>query len=462
MAEVSIEAAPQKARDLFHKGLAALERGRLEYAVEMFTESLAIEPALLTARRLLRAASIQAFRQKHKSPASRWLALGKSLTAYPQAMLLLKRGLAREAMEAADRLLFENPAHVPFLVFFADAAEAAGLPEAALQALEVAHEQAPENTSLLERLGRTFLAANETGKAVACLEKLNALKPNHPEYQRILKDMLARHTISKDGWQAASDGSGYRKMMRDTESARRLDEEKKAVRTDGDLADLIAETQRKIEAEPGNVNYRRALARLYQERGAHDDAIRVLEETVGLVSGDPEVENALADARLAKLDAEIQALREAGRQKEADDRLVERDQFLLDSLQDRVARYPNDLNLRHRLGVLMFTHGFIDEAILQLQFAQRSPKLRTSSLYHLGLCFLKKRQLDLAESQFQSALAEMTRMDEQKKQVLYALGELAEQNGARERAAEFFKQIYQVDIGYRDVAKKVENLYRSS
>ena len=36
MAEVTLEAAPRKARDHFEKGFSAMERGNLEYAIAMF------------------------------------------------------------------------------------------------------------------------------------------------------------------------------------------------------------------------------------------------------------------------------------------------------------------------------------------------------------------------------------------------------------------------------------------
>lgn len=49
--------------------------------------------------------------------------------------------------------------------------------------------------------------------------------------------------------------------------------------------------------------------------------------------------------------------------------------------------------------------------------------------------------------------------DEEKKDLIYNLGCVLESMGRKEEAIEQFKQIYEVDIGYRDVAAKVDAFY---
>jgi len=46
-----------------------------------------------------------------------------------------------------------------------------------------------------------------------------------------------------------------------------------------------------------------------------------------------------------------------------------------------------------------------------------------------------------------------------KKETLYSLGEVYEGMGDKEKAIDCFKQIYEVDYGYRDVATRVESSY---
>ena len=66
---------------------------------------------------------------------------------------------------------------------------------------------------------------------------------------------------------------------------------------------------------------------------------------------------------------------------------------------------------------------------------------------------------DLAIRAYTNALAEKKTMDEEKKEILYYLGLTYEQMGKKEEAIEQFKLIYEVDIGYRDIAEHVDAYY---
>lgn len=51
-------------------------------------------------------------------------------------------------------------------------------------------------------------------------------------------------------------------------------------------------------------------------------------------------------------------------------------------------------------------------------------------------------------------------MDEVKKDVVYQMGVLAEQMGRQQEAVAYFKEIYSVDIKYRDIAQRIESSYQ--
>jgi hypothetical protein len=53
----------------------------------------------------------------------------------------------------------------------------------------------------------------------------------------------------------------------------------------------------------------------------------------------------------------------------------------------------------------------------------------------------------------------MAVMDDLKKQMTYKLGLLYEKMGDRKSYLERMKEIYDIDYGYRDVAKRVESSY---
>ena len=121
--------------------------------------------------------------------------------------------------------------------------------------------------------------------------------------------------------------------------------------------------------------------------------------------------------------------------------------------------YPNLFNILIKT-FQIFESGDIDAGIQQFQISQRSPSLRLKSLVLLGRCFMEKKLFDLALEQLQHAVEGINVMDDFKKEVLYLLAECYEKLERPEEAIEQFKAIYSNDIGYRDVAEKIDAFYR--
>ena len=122
-------------------------------------------------------------------------------------------------------------------------------------------------------------------------------------------------------------------------------------------------------------------------------------------------------------------------------------------------KYSNDLQLRFDLGLLYFKSQRWNEAIQEFQKAQNSPHKRIQSLNYLGQCFTRRGLHDLAVRAFQSAIREKETFDDEKKELIYELGDALEKAGKANEAIEQFKLIYEVDIGYRDVAAKIDQFY---
>lgn len=462
MAEITLDKLPQRTRDLFNKGFGAFERGNIEYAIDLLTACVEQEPAFLQARKFLRAAEVQQSRQKKAGAISHLISSVTSLPAYGKVMAMIQTGKASQALIEAEKLLRIDPLNLRFVRLFSQAAEAAALPEVAAQTLEVAREHYPEDAWVLGTLGAAYQKIGKQRAARECFEELCRLRPLDPLANKALKNATALESITTDGWsEAAEKGRTYRGMIRDSKEAALLEQESKAVKTEKDTDALIAETLGKIEQDPANVGNYRSLARFYGMKQQFDEAIGALQKAIDLSPGDPEVDNALSATKVEKYDYEIAQRAAAGDAAGAASMLADRKQFVASDLEQRVKRYPNDLNLRHEWGVVLFAQqDRLNEAIQQFQLAQRSVKYRIQTLYYLALCFRKKKQYDLALEQLTKAGAELTGMDETKKRVFYEAGEICELLGQKEKAAEYYKQIYQVDIGYRDIAEKVERGYR--
>jgi tetratricopeptide (TPR) repeat protein len=111
------------------------------------------------------------------------------------------------------------------------------------------------------------------------------------------------------------------------------------------------------------------------------------------------------------------------------------------------------------MGQLFFQTGKISEAIQEFQKAQQNPNKRLAAMSLLAQCFARRKMFDLAARTLQNAIKEKLIFDDEKKDLVYNLGCVLESMGKKEEAIEQLKLIYEIDIGYKDVAAKVDAFY---
>lgn len=461
MAEITIEESSRRAKDLFNKGFASMERGNLDYAVNLLLECVKAEPRLTQARKYLRIAEVQRAKREEAGRMKRSMGMMRNMPAQLKVHNLLRKGDYLEAVAACEDLLKDDPHSLTYINLFVTAAVKADLTEAAAVTLEAVRELYPDDDKLIQRMGEIYQAIGRHDEARKCFERVCEMRPTDPAAVRALKNSMALHSINTDGWGAAQQkGGSFRDIMKDSREAVLLEQEAKSVKSERDAESLIADMLQKIAAEPANVNYYRALARLYAQRKLFNDAIATLQRALDVNPGDPELESALSNMHLQKFDAAIAELKAAGDESGVAGKEAEKEEYLFNDLSERVKRYPNDPKLRYDWGVMLIERNLVNEAIQQFQFAQRNPRYKTLSLYYIGVCFERKDQYDLAAEQFQRAMEDLPTMDQTKKMISYELGLVSEKMGDIDRAMDCYKQIYQVDISFRDVAQKMERLYR--
>jgi TolA-binding protein len=133
--------------------------------------------------------------------------------------------------------------------------------------------------------------------------------------------------------------------------------------------------------------------------------------------------------------------------------------FQTTECQKRVEKYPTDLAIRYEMGVLYFQAGKINEAMQEFQKAQNNPNKKIAAMSYLAQCFAKKKMFDSAVRTFQNVIKEKLVFDEEKKDLVYNLGCVLEAMGKKAEAHEQFLLIYEIDMGYKDVAAKVDAFY---
>jgi tetratricopeptide (TPR) repeat protein len=458
MPEKTTENIDRRARDLYNKALAALERNNLDYAIEMFGQSLAIEPNFTKARQFLRSAQFK--RAESAGKFKQMMATAKVQPLIGKAKMAIGKNPV-EAMAIAEQALNEDPKSGQALSILAEAAEAAGFPETAAQTLETYTKLSPKDTKALHRLARAYGAMEKHDLEKEIYERLLQMNPNDFDAQKGLKDATAHGAMAGGGWEEAS---SYRDVMKDKDEAVALEQESRMIRAEDMIENLIQETLAKTRQEPDNPLHQRELGKLYAQKGDYEKALSYLEKLFAAEAGaDPTLEKEINDikakmilAKIAEKKAQLAAHPgNAAIEQEIAALELEHNRVLLRDAESLVEKYPNDLMYRYDLGVLYMKVGRISDAIPQLQKAVGQPQRRVASLNYLGQCFQHEGLHDLAIDQYLKALEELPMMDNVKKDVTYNLANAYEAIGESEKAIAEFKKIAAVDFGYRDVRQKI-------
>lgn len=468
MPEIAITSLDVRLQRQVDLARTAIDRGNTEYAINICRTILQSFPGCLGVRRLLRAAQLKLFKARNPLFA-RALAGVQMVPALIMAQAWMKKAPER-ALITTESALTLNPNSVAALRTHARAARALDLPETAVFALEAASEMRPENRTLLFDLADAYIAAQRTDDALVIADRLLKADPANGVLQELLRRASVAQSIQQGRWD--SDSGSFRDKLKDSEEAVSLEQSNKAVMSDEMAGRLVNESIERIAAEPDNLrNYHTVIAGL-RSLDRFDEAIEWLEKARARPAGagDVTLEKLRSDLNIARLEQRAESRRarvvESGGDVSADPELIrmreELVQWKIRDLSTLAQKYPNDAGFKFELGRLYQQTGQIDRAIQQFQAAQRNPRLRVGALAGLGACFKAKRLFDLAVQQFETAKAEIPGFDAQKKEVVYELATCYEAMDRREQALEEYKLIYSWDIGFRDVASKIDQSYSGS
>jgi tetratricopeptide (TPR) repeat protein len=446
------EASP-RIRESYRRAQEARRKNNPEYAIELLRSILDMDPALDELRRELRDIQLSGLKRTKPDPMASVKGMGKSMAVKGA----IKKDPAK-ALSKAEELLEVDLINPAFLELYCEAAKAAGAPSAAVVTLEEVLKIDKKNEELLERLGKLHLEMGNAKSARATFERLGTLRPDDQTVIKWIKDTSAMDSMTQGGWDKEGD---FRGKLKSEDEAAELEQAGRSQQGSNDLERMIQKQRQKLEAEPDNLNLYRPLADSLAKNGDLAEALEVLEQADEKANhADPMIQRAISDITVQIYDHNIEVLTEEGDEAGVQEQREEKEAFLLEDAQDKVKRYPNDLGFKFDYGRLLYNRGDLDEAIGQFQQAQRNPQRRIDALYLMGSCFKAKGQFDIAADQLQRAAEELPSLDGQKIAILYELGEVLEAQGAWDDALKYFKQIYAVDIGYKEVAAKIEAGYQ--
>jgi tetratricopeptide (TPR) repeat protein len=454
----------QGPRALWLKAMAAIELQNFGYAISLLQELLKQEPEFLTGRQLLRRAEVT----KTKSAKKGFFNISTAPIGLMKAQRELKTDPKR-AVEMLEDVLETEPYNRQANLLLKEAAVAAGWPEIGVFALRSLLEENARDVKLLHELGRLYHQLGDHENEVEVYNQISAIDPLDPQAIRLGKDALARASMKRGGW---TEAESYRDLIKDKDEAISLEQQSRIRLADEAIDKQIAEIYAGHQAEPENLDFARRLGALNEKKEDFEAAIRWYQYAADLIKGgDTALLRRISDLKIKCLEQEIAAHEEFLSTHTSTDKLysekseqlraakTNRAQICIADAQERVARNPTDLQLRFELGESFFNAGRFRDAVPELQRARQNPHARLKAMNLLGCCYGELGMLDLAKKQLEEASQEIVSMDAMKKDIVYNLGIIYERMNETGKSLACMKQIYEVDYGYRDVARRVESSY---
>jgi tetratricopeptide (TPR) repeat protein len=455
---------PEFHRANWLKAMSAMQLKNYGYAIQLLQTVLKSHPEFLAARQLLRKSSIAKVAGKKSLLAGLSVASFSSIKFQAQ----IKKD-AIGALDAIEKSLETEPQNAQLNQLLKDAALAAQLPEVAAFALETILEASPKDIKVMHELAKHHMQHAAPDKAAVLYQRILAIAPNDLAAVKGAKDAAASSSMKSGGWE--KEETTYRDLIKDKDQAVALEQQSRVVRSEEMIDNLLAELHAKAEAEPGIVDTARRIAELYEQKEDWENATSWFSYAASLTNNsDMALVRKASDLQIRQFDIAIDAREQFIAANpgtpESDSYAAEletlkkqRAEIALEAARSRVEQNPTDLQLRFELGEILTDLGNWQEAIPELQKARQNPNVRMRAMSLLGQCFTARGMLDLAAKTLSDAVAELMVMDAVKKDVIYNLGLVYEKMGNAEKSVDCMKQIYEVDYGYRDVAKRVESSY---
>jgi tetratricopeptide (TPR) repeat protein len=462
--EITEAQLPQNLKTFWLKALSAVEMQNHTYAISLINAVLKDAPGFLAGRQLARKCAIQVVATSGKKKKSGGMT---ALLSGGMSSMKLANAAKKDPVSALiqiEKELEKDPFEPQVNDVLFDTAMRLNLLDTAAFALETVRKGAPENTRLMHKLAEHYLLRDKLDVATDVYNEIVKQDPGDIHAIKGSKDSSARASMKKQKWE---DAQSLDELKKDTTEMAEIEASDRAAMTKDQQLEKLGQLMQLYQADQNNLSVVKDIARLYEDMEHWKDAHAFYDWAFQISNGDAalklkagQIGDRVANEAIKEIEAqlevdpnndELRARVESAKQLRAKESVLEAEK--------RVEQNPTDPQLRFELGSALYSAGQYSDAIPHLQQATRNPHIRTRVLLTLARAFDGKAMYDLAIKQLIDALADLQAMDTTKKEVLYEKGLIHEKMGVKAEALECFKQIYEVDYGYRDVAKRVESSY---
>jgi len=448
-----------KLREIYNRAMDAGRKKNWDYAIELMLNVLAKEPTLQSARQELR--KFEEGKSNGLGFIGKLSAKMKASMKVPKIKILAKKDPFKAILQY-EKLLGMYLYNGSVLNALADAAVSKGAYFIGIEALEIIHEQHPNDEANLRKLADYYKEVKDGMAYLRIFQEIGNRHPKDLTVQGEVRSALAFSTMHKANWE--KEGTTQEKAHdKENVAAEQVSE---GSLHDGNQAEILIEKYTKELEGNESSEIRRKLAEAYSMLNEYEKAIEQLtaiQDNLG--SMDPNIDKLIESTYLANIDANIKELSENPDQYESPEEQIidlqqHRVQYRLKRALERVELYPNDTQLRYDLALMHFETDNFDAALEEFQKARKNPQRKRSCIIYLGRCFEKKNQFDMAIDQFTEALADMPDMSTEKMDALYYLGVAHEALEQNDKALECFKEIYQNNVNYKDIAERIQKHYK--
>jgi tetratricopeptide (TPR) repeat protein len=437
------------------KAAEAVKRRNYVFAVKVYGQLLAIQPDNGDARAGLRRALFKKAAAKPPSRLGAWLAGWPHLIVGSVCRLL---GRSAAAARAYERYLALDPLNEGVILRLGEALEKVGYQSSALAVYQTYAEVEPRCLPAARGAGALLYEAGDLNSALGFYEQALKIDPRDQESLRARKNLAAEGALAATGLATATHS---RELIADKEEQRRLERSGRLQLSPKEVEEQLGALEARLAENPDDRGVLVQVAGLREMERDLQGALDCLERATQLAPEDSDMARRTGDLRLRLQEEAVEAASRGG-----DPAAGERARKALENARvaeygRRVRQHPTDLGLRYDLGSAMLAVGELDPAIAELQQAVKDPRKRTEALQLLGRAFRRKGLVDLALGQLEKALKSAPQSGALAKEILYDMATLCQEAGHGDRALEFFSRILEQDIGFLDVAQKVDEIKAS-
>jgi len=429
----------------------ATKRRNYALAIKIYGQVLQLQPDYGEARSGLRNALFDKCKQKPVSKVTAMILGGIHLLTAGACRLFGRHAAAAKGYE---RYLQNDPMAEGANLQLGRSLERAGLRKSALAVFEAYANAEPRCLEACRRAGALFYEQGKVSEALAMYEQALKVDPRDQESLKARKNLAAEGALASTGLE---DAKSSRDLIKDKEQQRHFERQERLQLSAEEIEQELTELEEQLPDSPDDKKLLRRIARLREMAKDLAGALDLIDRLRQLDPNDPELQEQAADLRIRLQQKMVDKATARGDEAAATRAREALGQMRTDESRRRLERNPSDTSARFQLGQSLLETGAVDEAIAELQHAVKDPRKKGEALFLLGRAFQQKDLAELALGQFQKAL-ESAGSGVLAKEALYEMGGICAQIGKRDEAMKHFTRILEQDIGFRDVAQKVDAL----